>query len=106
MAEDNFPKSKFEIKSPKIDVGTLMVSFLNSKNKKKNTNGGELLWTANYGDIYLHGLTLVKINNRRITVFIRNRNKTLFCDVIKRELLYLWRHSDHNSPKTLTLHSP
>ena len=43
MAEDNFPKSKFEIKSPKIDVGTLMVSFLNSKNKKKNTNGGELL---------------------------------------------------------------
>ena len=35
MAEDNFPKSKFEIKSPKIDVGTLMVSFLNSKNKKK-----------------------------------------------------------------------
>ena len=43
-------------------------------------------------------------------VFIRNRNEKLFCEVIKEELLYLWRHSYRNSSKTfnskltLTLH--
>ena len=38
-------------------------------------------------------------------MFIRNRNEKLFCDVIKGELMYFWRHSYRNSPKTLTLHS-
>ena len=47
-------------------------------------------------------LTLLNINSRRVMVFIRNRNEKLFCDVIKGELLNFWRHSNLNSPKTLT----
>ena len=39
-------------------------------------------------------------------VFIRNRNEKLFRDVVKGELLYLWRQSYRNSTKALTLHSP
>ena len=40
-------KAKFKIKSPKINRGTLIVRLLNSLENIKDTNGGELLLTAN-----------------------------------------------------------
>ena len=46
MTEVNFPKAKFKIKSKKINRGSLIVTLLNSL-KVKDTNGGELLLTAN-----------------------------------------------------------
>ena len=55
---------------------------------------------------YCSPLILLNITSRRVTVFIRNHNEKLFCDVIKGQLRYLWCHSYRNSPKTLTLHSP
>ena len=45
MTEDNFPRAKFKIKSPKINRGTLILTLLNSL-KIKKSNGGELLLTA------------------------------------------------------------
>ena len=47
-----------------------------------------------------------KGNNWRVTAFIGNCNEKLFFNVIKGELLYLWRHSYRNSLKTITVHSP
>ena len=37
-------------------------------------------------------------------VFIKNRYEKLFRDVVKGELLYLWRQDYRNSPLTVTLH--
>ena len=43
------------------------------------TNGGELQLMT----------TLLNIKSRRVRVFIKNRNETLFCEVMNGELLYL-----------------
>ena len=56
----------------------------------KDTNGGELLLTANP-------------LNRRVRVLIRNRNEKLFFDVIKRELQSSKLSKNINSPLTLHL---